>query len=228
MQRARRPHCPPLARLTASHALRVAGVLALVLSTPAWALYKVVGPDGKVTYTDRAPTDQPSQTLKTNGAATDTSSLPFVLREVVGKYPVTLYTASGCAPCDQGRTALKSRGIPFTEKTVQSTEDVAALQRTEGTQQVPVLRVGQQQVRGYSEREWGAYLDAAGYPKQSILPRGYAWGSATPLVQLADTAPAAKKTPGTATSTPAPRQQVISPAPDNGSGSPSSPSGIRF
>jgi hypothetical protein len=43
---------------------------------PAWALYKVVGPDGRVTYTDRAPTDQPAKALKTSPGGTDTASLP--------------------------------------------------------------------------------------------------------------------------------------------------------
>jgi hypothetical protein len=40
------------------------GVLVLA-SSPAMALYKVVGPDGKVSYTDRPPADKPSQSLKT-------------------------------------------------------------------------------------------------------------------------------------------------------------------
>ena len=82
-------------------------VLACQLATPAWALYKVVGPDGRITYTDRAPTDKPAQALKTNGAAVSTEGLPFELQRVVGRYPVTLFTSAKCAPCDAARQMLK-------------------------------------------------------------------------------------------------------------------------
>lgn len=165
------------------------GAAALVASTPAWALYKVVGPDGKVTYTDRPPADKPAQALRTNGSVSSTANLPFELRQTASKYPVTLYSAKDCAPCDSGRQSLRQRGIPFTEKGVESNADLQALQRLENTQQLPVLRVGNQQVKGYSESEWQSYLDAAGYPKQSALT-GYQWADATPLAPPAASAPA--------------------------------------
>ena len=178
------------------------GAAALVASTPAWALYKVVGPDGKVTYTDRPPSDKPAQALRTNGSVSSSANLPFELRQTASKYPVTLYTAKDCAPCDAGRQSLRQRGIPFTEKSVESNADLQALQRLENTQQLPVLRVGNQQVKGHSESEWQSYLDAAGYPKQSSLT-GYQWADATPLAPPAASAPAptapATRAPGSST-----------------------------
>ena len=36
----------------------------------------------------------------------------------MGRFPVTLYTSTNCAPCGAGRTLLASRGIPFSERTV--------------------------------------------------------------------------------------------------------------
>jgi glutaredoxin len=153
---------------------------------PAMALYKVVGPDGKVTYTDRPPADVPSQQLKANGVSVPTSGLPFELRQVADKYPVTLYTSKDCSVCTLGRQLLQRRGVPFTEKTVNSNEDTLALQKQEGTQQVPVLRVGRQQVIGYVERDWHAYLDAAGYPKQSTLPSRYTPAAATSLAPASE------------------------------------------
>ena len=174
------------------HKLSLIGMAAMcsLLATPAMALYKVVGPDGKVTYTDRAPSDQPSQSLKTNGSVTDAASLPFELRQAVGKYPITLYTSTDCTPCDQGRTLLKSRGVPFTEKTITTEEDSKALQRLEGVGNLPVLRIGTQQIKGFATSEWSGYLDAADYPKQSKLPPNYAWAKPAPLVPPAT--PAAK------------------------------------
>jgi glutaredoxin len=170
-----------------SHHARWATLLgALVLASgPAMALYKVVGPDGKVSYTDRPPADKPSQSLKTNGSAADTGSLPFEVRQAASRYPVTLYTSSECSPCDQGRSALKARGVPFTEKTVQSAEDDKALQVQEGTRNLPVLRIGKQQLKGFLASDWNGYLDAADYPKQSKLPPNYQWPKPTPLVAQA-------------------------------------------
>lgn len=198
--------------------LGLVGLAGLAATTPAWALYKVVGPDGKVTYTDRPPADKPAQALRTNGSVSSTASLPFELRQVATKYPVTLYTGKDCSPCDQGRQSLRQRGIPFTEKSVETAADAQAFQRLENTSQLPVLRVGAQQVKGYSDTEWQSYLDAAGYPKQSSLT-GYQWADATPLAPPAASAPA--------TGSPAsPR----APAATGGANStaPAPPSGFRF
>ena len=216
---------PPLIRLNAVRPLAV-GVLLAVCSLSSHALYKVVGPDGKVTYTDRAPSDLPAQTLKANGAVGDTSALPFELRQVASRYPVTLYTGANCPPCDRGRMLLQQRGVPFTEKTVNTADDLAALQRREGTNQLPVLRIGQQQVAGFAEREWTSYLDAAGYPKQSALPRSYRTPPASALAP-AESAPSVASTPSRA-------RRDAAPATDSDAATPSrppagnAPPGFRF
>jgi len=181
-------------RKTGVAALLMLGAIPLMAAAPAWALYKVVGPDGKVTYTDRPPIDKPAQALHTNGSVSANASLPFELRQVASKYPVTLYTTKDCPPCDSGRQSLRQRGIPFAEKSVATSADLQALQRLENTKQLPVLRIGAQQVKGYSEAEWQSYLDAAGYPKQSSLT-GYQWADATPLAPPAASTPAANKPP---------------------------------
>lgn len=208
--------------------LGVAAALLLALPlAPAWALYKVVGPDGKITYTDRPPVDKPAQTLSTTGAVSSTDALPFELRQVTARFPVTLYTTRDCAPCDTGRNMLRQRGVPFTEKTVNTGADTQALQRLEGTNQLPVLRVGQQQVMGYADAEWQSYLDAAGYPKQSLLPRTYAWPDAAPLAPQA--AAPARTTSGSAAGAQAPSNGSTSggtAAPGQSPVAP--PPGIRF
>jgi glutaredoxin len=196
------------------------GVLVLA-SSPAMALYKVVGPDGKVSYTDRPPADKPSQSLKTNGLVADTASLPFDVRQASSRYPVTLYTASDCAPCDQGRNALKARGVPFTEKTVQTAEDDKALQAKEGTRSLPVLRIGSQQLKGFLAAEWSGYLDAADYPKQSKLPPNYQWPKATPLVAQAPKPTATTEPTGQVRANP-PARTAPRPDPE------ANPTGIRF
>ncbi|MCH2241500.1 MAG: glutaredoxin family protein, partial [Aquabacterium sp.] len=162
------PRLSPARALTA--ALLAAGALAP--TAPAWALYKVVGPDGKVTYTDRPPADAQARTeaVSPSGSVVGGTVLPFAIRQVVQRFPVTLYTGNNCQPCDAGRALLMTRGVPFIERTVNTPEDVQALRRAEQTDGLPLLRVGGQQIPGFAASEWNSYLDAAGYPRQSVLP----------------------------------------------------------
>jgi glutaredoxin len=175
---------------SARRALAVAGLLAMLAPGAAWALYKVVGPDGRVTYTDRAPSDRAAKALNPRSGAAAAANLPYGLRQVAERYPVVLYTGPACTPCDSARALLKDRGIPFQELTVQTSDDIAAFRRKEGTDQLPVLRIGSQQLQGLSTQDWLSYLDTAGYPASSQLPAGYAWPAAAPM-----TAPKPAATP---------------------------------
>ncbi len=197
-------------------------VLTLALApTTAWALYKVVGPDGKVTYTDRPPSDQPAQAIRSNGAKSATDGLPFEVQRIAIKYPVTLYTSTNCTACDTGRELLKARGIPFQEKTVITADDIRAFSRLEGTDQLPVLRIGQKQIIGLNQTDWTSYLDAAGYPAKSVLPPSYKWAAPSPLVPPPDAAPPA---PDGGFARPAPRRDDSANTPASGD----TPPGFRF
>jgi glutaredoxin len=156
-------------------------------AAPAWALYKVVDANGRVTYTDRPPgTEGAQQTAVVRpvapptAAATD-AAWPFALREPVRRYPVTLYTAADCPPCEAARRLLQQRGIPYTEKTVKTDSDARAFDQLGAGRMVPGLGVGSRQLRGLDEAQWISYLDAAGYPAASALPPGWKPPPATPL-----------------------------------------------
>lgn len=180
---------------------------ALGASPAAQAQYKVVEPDGRITYTDR-PTPSAAarvQPLHASGSVTPASGLPYELGRVAERYPVTLYSGNDCSGCVAGRTLLRQRGIPFTEKTVTGEADIAAFRQIEASSELPVLRIGGQQLRGYSEAEWRSYLDAAGYPKQSRLPADYRGWEPAPLVgqtTAAKPAPAPRPAPETPASLP--------------------------
>lgn len=203
-------------RLTRPFTLATALLLA---SVPAWALYKVVGPNGEITYTDRPPVDakkaQPVKVAGDSGPSTD--GLPYQLQQLVSRYPVVLYSNSRCSPCDAGRQLLTRRGIPFTEKTVNSNEDLKAYSALSGTDQLPLLKIGNQQLRGYAEQEWSEYLTAAGYPEQSSLPSTYKVPAATPLA-----APAPAKDTNRAAPSAAPNSSTSAPPAGN------APPGFRF
>jgi glutaredoxin len=192
-------------------------LLALLAVLPAHAQYKVVGPDGKVTYTDRPPASSTAKvtTLSGRSDAADSgdAALPLDLRQPVAKYPVTLYTVPGsCDPCQSARQMLRQRGIPFAEKLVQSPEDGDALERLSGGRDAPTLAIGSQLLRGLAPEVWSSYLDAAGYPRESRLPPTYQYAAATPLVARRD---ASGATPAAAASQP---NGAAPPPPPNSTG----------
>lgn len=214
------------------HHLALTGLAALCFSTPALALYKVVGPDGRITYTDQAPAANAAPVKGSSGARDDQvgASLPYELRQTVARYPVQIYVREECAPCQMGRSLLQQRGVPYTERTVNTPADAEAFQRLEGTTTLPVLRVGGQQIKGFAAADWNSYLDAAGYPKQSTLPSGYRNPAPQPMVAR-ETLPTKPRTGGEAASAaeaaPAGGARVVptdtrSPTPGPGTG------GIRF
>ena len=166
------------------------------LAGPAMAQYKVVGQDGSITYTDRPPTASNAKVTALSrrgdspGAAD--AALPFELRQVASRFPVTLFTSADCPPCDTARQFLQQRGVPYIERRIASEDDAAALERAVGGRTVPSALIGSQALRGLSQTDWTVYLDAAGYPRESKLPRNYQAPAATPLVERAPArAPAA-------------------------------------
>lgn len=198
-------------------------VLALLPSVAgAQAIYRIVGPDGKVTFSDRPPEANEKATALGPGgrSAADgagSGELSFELRQLMSRYPVTIYTGDDCEPCNAGRSLLSARGVPFSERTVRTSSDVETLQRLSGATSVPVLTIGGQTIKGYSSVEWSQYLDAAGYPASSRLPAGYRNPPASPLAPIPE-APAASTQQQ-------PAQDVAPPPPPP---PPPNPSGIVF
>lgn len=159
-----------------NHAKKLSLLLMLLAaSVQAQQLYKWVGPDGKVTYSDTPPPAAAKQVEKkaVSAGGVAASNLPYELAEVARNSPVTLYTSASCAPCDAGRTMLTGRGIPFTEKTVSTKDDAARLRQAGGDEQLPLLVVGRNKLKGFSSGEWAASLTAVGYPQTSKLPPSY-------------------------------------------------------
>lgn len=206
--------------MTWGRALRWAPLLALFAALPSQAQYKVVGPDGKITYTDRPPTDSKATPIAARingGAAASNAGLPAELRQVTARYPVTLYTTPGnCDLCTSARDLLRQRGVPFSERQA-GPGDGEALERLSGGRDIPTLTIGSQTLRGLSSDTWTSYLDAAGYPRESRLPANYQYPAPTPITERAAPAAPAAQAPQ-ATDTPA------TPAPAGES----NPTGIKF
>jgi glutaredoxin len=214
---------------------RCATVLLLlgVAVAQAQTVYRIVGPDGKVTFSDKPPVTPATVSVTGAGgkpvaARAEDSVLPFELRQSMARYPVTLYAGPGCVPCNAGRLLLQGRGIPYSEFNVSSNADIEALQRISGDNSLPFLSIGGQKIKGFSQTEWSQFLNAANYPAASRLPSGFSFAAAKPLVtaQQAETvaeAPAAAPpvTPPAPSGAAAPLAAPTAPAATN-------PAGIKF
>ncbi len=214
-------------------ALVALAAVASSTDSEAQSVYRSVGPDGKVTFSDRAPAAAPASVLQEQAAApasagASLAALPYALRQTATRFPVTLYTSSECVPCASARSLLHQRGVPFSERTVQSNEDIEALQRLSGSTSLPFATIGKQQLNGFSDLEWKQYLDAAGYPQQSQLPPNYQRPAAAPLVATkrveTKQTPAPEEPPVSATGHPGQVRPAASPSRP----APGNPAGIRF
>ncbi len=171
------------------------GWMLLSLNVQAQGIYRIVGADGKVTFSDKPSVQTPAQVLdiRVNSGPTGQANFSYELRQAVAQFPVVLYSTRQCAPCDAGRRLLQQRGVPFTEKTVNSTQDMEALQKMGANPSLPLLTIGSQQIQGFSEPDWQQYLSAAAYPEQNSLPANYRHNAATALVEPVQ--PSSKKAP---------------------------------
>jgi glutaredoxin len=198
-------------------------------------VYREVGAGGKVIFSDQPPAAN-AQPVAPQGAASTVDGsatvLPYELRQVAQRYPVTIYTRDECGPCDAGRSLLVTRGIPFDERQIKTVLDQGALQRLSGQDSLPLLSIGGQQLKGFSDAEWSQYLDAAGYPKSIQLPAGYRRPAPQPMVASAPASPTSPSSSAAQTA-PNPSGQTAAPVPSRPPPAPRgptarNPAGIQF
>ena len=169
-------------------------------------MYKWTDAAGTVHYSDTPPPasrQRQARVLRPDTAPSGAPALPYELARAVKNHPVTLYTTARCDACDQGRSLLAARGIPFAEKTVNTAQDQQQLRSIGGRDELPLLVVGSRQVSGFQAAAWNDALDAAAYPRKTMLPPGYRTGTAAPA---APAAPASLPAP--------PSRASEAPAPD--------------
>lgn len=156
-------------------------------------MYKWVDASGKITFSDKPPpaNAKPIE-IKAGAGGAATVPLPYALAQAVRAYPVVLYTRAKCDFCDRGRTYLKERGVPFTEKTVATSADEAKLKEAGSDGRLPYIIVGRAKSTGFDSAAWGTMLTEATYPEKKILPPSYQFPKPTsaappePVVPKAD------------------------------------------
>ena len=173
------------------------GCLAVMPSgAQAGELYRWVDAQGKVHYGDMLPVDAAQVTpRKFPAAAAPVEDLPYETRRAQQNFPVILYVADNCTtPCDQARSLLSKRGIPFSEKKLITREDIDAFQALSGFDSAPTLAVGRTFLKGFLAEQWHGELDIAGYPKAAPYRAPGALPASAPAAasQVAPANPAAQ------------------------------------
>lgn len=126
---------------------------------------------GQTVFSDKPPPASAKQvvTVSSSDERAADRQLPYATRQAAERFPVTVYTTAKCADeCKAARDLLNGRGIPFSEKTLQTEEDIAELSRRLGSAAgVPSITVGPQSIKGFEPVSWNNLLDLAGYPKSA-------------------------------------------------------------
>lgn len=151
-------------------------VLSLLASSPAGhaeTLYKTIGPDGRVEYTDRPPVaGKPAKTLSfDNLPATPLPESVLRYREQLQKgmhnrlanlgkpgAGPQLFTAAWCGYCRKAKAYLAERAIAYREHDIDTADGQAAFAQAGSASAIPLLLVGEQRVQGFSVAAYDAAL----------------------------------------------------------------------
>lgn len=174
------------------HIVLLSICLAVVpLGAQAGKLYRWVDAQGRVEYGDTPPADATQVTpIKSSADVVPGEYLPYETRRAQQNFPVTLYVAKACStPCDEARNLLNERGIPFSEKTIITQEELDAFKALTGFDSAPTLAVGKIFLQGFQAKQWHRELDGAGYPKAAP------YRAPRPPAAASQTAPASPESP---------------------------------
>lgn len=154
----------------------LAGLLLLLPLLAQAQLYKWTDKDGRVHYTDTPPPAdaRDGAQKKLNDNVVETSGAAQALKTAMTRYPATLYSSADCgALCEQARTLLQKRGVPFSETSLDSEAAGQAFQARFQSKdlRVPAITLGHRFKHiGFEAGAWNGLLSEAGYPKS--LPPG--------------------------------------------------------
>lgn len=132
-----------------------------LFAQPAQAeIYKVIGADGKVSYTDKNPQSAAAKTEKLKVQAY--AGAPSAASPNATARKVTLLSAQWCGACRQAKAYMNSRKIAFEEWDIDRSDYARSKMRELGANGVPVILVGKQAMVGFSAERLDAMLKNAG------------------------------------------------------------------
>jgi len=128
--------------------------------------YRWLDAGGRTVVSDTPPPGKSKGVVKSGEKPEAGDNQSFATKKAAEAFPVTLYTTAECInECKNARDLLNGRGVPFTEKMLQTQEQIDELKQLIGDAVVPALKVGNQRFRGFEAAAYNNLLDLAGYPK---------------------------------------------------------------
>ncbi len=150
----------------------VLSLLSLAIMVPvavdAQQVYRWVDSDGRVQYSDQPPPPGTKNVQEKNvgGNSIQNNDLSLVAQDAQKRNPVTMYVSECGESCDAAKAYLNKRGIPHTVvDPTRSLELNKKFKEETGGTVVPVMKIGERRISGWSEQSWASALDGAGYPK---------------------------------------------------------------
>lgn len=111
-------------------------------------VYKIIGADGKVSYTDKEPESASAKTeklkIQTYSGAPTVSTYNGSVRKV------TILSAQWCGVCRKAKAYMNSKKIAFEEWDIDQSDFARAKMKELGASGVPVILVGKQKMVGFS------------------------------------------------------------------------------
>lgn len=141
-------------------------IAAIALPASADTVYKVVGPDGVVTYSDKPPSDRtrtdtlefrnlpssplPAEVLRFREQLEKSAQGRITAARAPRAGDVALFTANWCGHCKRAKAHLAAAQITYTEYDIENVDGMRAFIGAGGTGGVPLLVAGDKRVQGYS------------------------------------------------------------------------------
>ncbi len=141
--------------------------LVVVSASGAKEMYKSVGPDGKIIYSDRVSADAKLEKkivlkdLPASEVSAETAAAIERMKQQSGqsssasqRADTVLYTTSWCGYCRKARAYLAGKNIPYREVDIETDSGLSAYVQAGGTQGVPYLVAKGQTVMGFDAEEY--------------------------------------------------------------------------
>lgn len=145
------------------------------MTAPAQNLYKSIGPDGRIVYSDRRPAEGRIEktlqfkNLPASSLPASASSQLEQLRKQKGAQQaaaqagqVVIYTTSWCGYCKKAKAYLAGKGISYRELDIETGPGMAAYAQAGGEGGVPLLFYRGQRVQGYSKEAYDSLFESRG------------------------------------------------------------------